>query len=77
MVLALMALCEAREAAVYVDDDPGGPDADGWMGAAVLVVVVTAAAIALMSLDWGGGGASDQFHRSQATRQLVMVPLPR
>ena len=62
---------------MYVDNDPGGPEADGWVGAAVLVVVVTAAAVALMSLNWGGGSASEQLYRSQATRQLVMVPLPR
>ncbi|HEY0833870.1 MAG TPA: hypothetical protein VGE72_08180 [Azospirillum sp.] len=64
---------------MYVDEDPGGPGTDGWVGAAVAVVVVSAALLALTSLNWSGGGtaASDQFHRLDATRQLVMVPLPR
>jgi len=68
---------EQREAAVYVEEDPGGPEADGWVGAAVLVVVVSAAAVALMSLNWSGAAGSDQLYRSDATRPLVMVPLPR
>jgi hypothetical protein len=66
-----------REAAVYVEEDPGGPDTDGWTGAAVLVVVVSAAVMALMSVNWSGPSGSDELYRANATRQLVMVPLPR
>lgn len=75
-VIASIGAWGNREAAMYVDEDPQGPDADAWVGAMVLVAVVSAAAVALLTLNWSGG-TSDELYRSDATRPLVMVPLPR